>query len=216
MKFLNFILRTAIAIPVSFLAWMILFFGFAQTFWFSVALALSGGVIIYSAIQWYTTDIFLKKHQLTRKEYIYIRKNLREAKEKISRLQKSILNARSISSFSQMVRINRLVKKVYNIVKKEPKRFYQAERFFFYHLDSVVELTEKHAFLAAQSVKDAKLHLSLQETRHTIEQLIQSVEQDLYDLLSKDMDHLAFELDVAKHSLKKWVQPPLHERSSKK
>lgn len=214
MKFLYFLLRMAIALPVSFMVWVILFFGFAQSFWLSVGLALSGGALLYGTVQSYMNHIFLKRHQLTRSEYVYIRKNLHEAKAKISRLQKAYFNVRSISSFSQIHRLNRLIKRIYTIVKKEPKRFYEAERFFFYHLDSVVELTEKHAFLAAQAVKDVHLRRSLQETRHTIEQLIQSIEQDLYDLLSTDMNHLAFELDVAKHTLKKWV-PPLHERSSK-
>lgn len=34
--------------------------------------------------------------------------------------------------------------------------FYEAEDFFFSHLDSLVELTEKYAFLEKQPVKDKK------------------------------------------------------------
>ena len=214
MNFLRILLRLATAIPVSFIIWTALFFGLSQPFWFSVGFAFAGGALLYYVMLWYMNHAFLKKHQLTWKEYVYIRKNLREAKEKISRLHKAYFHARSLSTFNQIFRLNRLVKRIYTIVKKEPKRFYQAERFFFYHLDSVVELTEKHAFLAAQSVDDAKMHLSLQETKHMIEQLIQTVEQDLKELLSPDVDHLSFELDVAKHTLRKWTPP--HERSANK
>jgi 5-bromo-4-chloroindolyl phosphate hydrolysis protein len=47
------------------------------------------------------------------------------------------------------------------------------------------------------------MELSLSETRWTIAQLTENIEKDLYDLLEKDIDHLQFELDVAKHSLSK-------------
>lgn len=215
MSVLYFFIRAAVAFPVSFVLWLVVFFGLAVPFWPSVGLALLGGAIAYGGLQWYMNFSTLKAYGLTRREYTYIRKNLKDAKDKINRIQKAFIHIRSISTFTQMLRINRLVKRIYNIVKKEPKRFYQAERFFFYHLDSVVELTEKHAFLAAQPIKDADIDRSLRETRDTIEQLIKKMEDDLYRLVSTDVEHLTFELDVAKHALNKWT-PPEQERSSHK
>lgn len=207
MRLLHFLIGLTTAGPVSILVGLFLFFGLAQPFWVSVGFALSSGVVVTGGVYGYFRHSFLKKHRLTRKEYTYIRKNLIEARGKIRRLQKSYINVRSISAFRQLYRVNRLVKKIYNIVKREPRRFYQAKRFFFYHLDSVIELTEKYVFLTAQSVQDKKMDTTLQETRQTIEALIQSIERDLYDLLATDLDHLEFELDVAKHSLKKWGYP---------
>lgn len=66
-----------------------------------------------------------------------------------------------------------------------------------------MELTEKYAFLASQPKRSAKLEVSLSETRMTIDKLAKQLEEDLYDLLETDIEHLEFELDVAKHSLKK-------------
>lgn len=215
MNMINQLARLSAAFSVSFLAWLLFFFGLAQPFGLSIGLAAGVGVILLGGMQWYAHHLFLQKHQLKWKEYAYIRKNLHEAKEKIGRLQKSYVHVRSLTGLKRLFTVNRLAKRIYTIVKKEPKRFYQAERFFFYHLDSVVELTEKHAFLSAQIIKDAQLQQSLHNTRLMIDQLIKSIEKDLRHLLSKDMDHLEFELDVAKHSLQ--IQgKPLNERSSGK
>ena len=87
--------------------------------------------------------------------------------------------------------------------KKEPKRFFQAERFYYSHLDSIVELSEKYAFLNTQPSKTPELMESLQETKGTIHQLADTLEKDLYIVLEDDIDHLQFELDVAKQELKK-------------
>ena len=105
---------------------------------------------------------------------------------------------------------------MYAIVNKDPRRFYQSERFFFYHLDSVVELSERYALLAAQPVKNDKMYISLKETRSTLEDLSESIKKDIYHVLSTDVDDLKFELDVAKHSLKKLDYHPLDDERSTK
>lgn len=205
--FLYFILRTALALPITIGTWLLCFFAYDQTFLVSSAISLVVGGIVFYGVKWMTNRSFLKENHLTRKEYIYIQKNLEEAKAKINRLQKVFVHIRSLHNLRQMLTINRLVKRIYAIVKKEPRRFYQAERFFFYHLDSIVELTEKYAFLANQPLKDEKMYQQLSETRQTIEDLSKSIENDLYQVLSTDIDHLDFELDVAKHSLKRLEHP---------
>jgi 5-bromo-4-chloroindolyl phosphate hydrolysis protein len=206
-SFFSFITRVFVAIPATALVWLISYFGFSQTFFLSSVYALLGGTVIYFAVKWLTTRKFLKKHQLSRKEYVYIAKNLQEAKKKIQRLQKVFFNVRNIGAFKQMLELIRLVKRIYTIIRREPRRFYQAERFFFYHLDSIVELSEKYAFLASQPVKNNELYFSLKDTRDTLKDLKRSIENDLYDVLSKDIDHLSIELDVAKHSLKTTEHP---------
>jgi 5-bromo-4-chloroindolyl phosphate hydrolysis protein len=84
-----------------------------------------------------------KKYGLSRREYYYILDQLKEAKAKLSRLQHLFLKVRSLRSLKQMIELNSLVKRIYSVVKKEPKRFYEIEPFFYSHLDSVVELAEK-------------------------------------------------------------------------
>ncbi|MBG9913661.1 protein xpaC [Bacillus sonorensis] len=200
---LHFLLRVYTASTMSVLLWLISFFAFDQTFLLSSLYAGAGWAAIYLGGKWYGTHLFLKESQLTRREFAYIKQNLQEAKAKIARLRKALFKVKNIQTIKQNLEILRIVRKIYTVTKNDPKRFYQAERFYYQTLDSIVELTEKYAFLASQPKRSAKLEVSLSETRMTIDKLAKQLEEDLYDLLETDIEHLEFELDVAKHSLKK-------------
>ncbi|MED3622543.1 5-bromo-4-chloroindolyl phosphate hydrolysis family protein [Neobacillus thermocopriae] len=200
---LSFFIRSFAAVPVAMFTGLVSFLFFHVNFLPSVGLALASGGITYLVLGVVMTSLFLKKHQLSRKEYRYIKKNLAEAKKKISRLNKSLFSIRDLSSVKQRIDILRIVKKIQKMAQKEPKRFYQAEQFYFSHLDSVVELTEKYSFLASQPKKSLEINQSLIETRQTLNELTKVLEEDLYHVVSDDVDHLNFEIDVAKHSIKK-------------
>jgi 5-bromo-4-chloroindolyl phosphate hydrolysis protein len=198
------------------LVWLIFFLGFQMSFLPSSIYATLIGGATFFGVKWYFDYRFLKKNRLTRKEYAYIQKNLLDAKRKITRLQKAFFSVRSMGAFKQLYELIKLAKRMYAIVNKDPRRFYQSERFFFYHLDSVVELSERYALLAAQPVKNDKMYISLKETRSTLEDLSESIKKDIYHVLSTDVDDLKFELDVAKHSLKKLDYHPLDDERSTK
>ncbi|MFD1707073.1 5-bromo-4-chloroindolyl phosphate hydrolysis family protein [Siminovitchia sediminis] len=198
------------------LIWLILFLGFDMGFLSSAGIAALAGALTFFGLKAVTDYRFLKKYKLTRKEYAYIQRNLQDAKKKMARLQKSFLSVRSMGAFKQLYELNKLVKRMYSIVNKDPRKFYQSERFFFYHLDSVVEISERYARLASQPVKNDQIYLSLKETQHTLEDLNQSIKKDIYQVLSSDVDDLQFELDVARHSLKKLEYHPLDEERSTK
>jgi 5-bromo-4-chloroindolyl phosphate hydrolysis protein len=196
------------------LIWLILFLGFQIPFFPSTGISILAGLVTFFGIKWISDYRFLKKNGLTRREYAYIQKNLQEAKRKVSRLQKAFFSVRTIGAFKQLYELSRLVKRMYTIVQKDPRRFYQSETFFFYHLDSVVELSERYARLAAQPVKNDQIYLSLKETQSTLEDLSESIKKDIYHVLSTDVDDLQFELDVARHSLKKLEYHPLDDERS--
>jgi 5-bromo-4-chloroindolyl phosphate hydrolysis protein len=200
--FLSFIIRTSIAVPTAVIVLPVSFFAFGQTLLLSSTFSLVGGAVAYFGTGMYTKSRFLKKHKLTRKEYQYIKKNLKEAKPKIHRLNKALFKIRHVPSLKERIDILRVTRKIYRLTKLEPKRFYKAERFYFSHLDSVLELTEKYAFLAAQPKKNQDLEKSLYETRQTLSELSRILEKDLHEVISDDIDHLNFEIDVAKNSIK--------------
>lgn len=202
-SFLSFIVRTSIAVPTAVVVWPVSFFGFGQPLLLSTAISIGGGVVTYWTTSVYMKSRFLKKHQLTRKEYLYIKKNLEEAKPKINRLNKALFKIPHIPSLKERVDVLRITRKIYRLTRLEPKRFYKAEQFYFSHLDSIVELTEKYAFLSSQPKKNHELDRSLYDTRQTLTELAQLLEEDLYKIISDDIDHLNFEIDVAKKSIKK-------------
>lgn len=200
-SFLSFLIRAAVSIPSAITIWLVSFLTLNYTFWFSSGLALAGGALVFGLASFYTGSKFLKKNGLTRKEYRYIKKNLEEAKQKISRLHKTLFSIRHLPSLKERVELLRVIRKIYTMTKREPKRFYQAERFYFSHLDSVLELTEKYAFLSSQPKRNREIEWSLAETRSTLSEMSKLVEKDLYHVLENDIDHLNFEIDVAKYSI---------------
>ena len=201
--FFEFILRSAAGVSTTILVWLISFFSFDQTVLVSLLIGFLGGTGVYLLLGWILNKQYLKENGITRREYKYIRNNLKEAKEKINRLQKAVLRIRNFPDMKQNYEVIKLVNKIYSTTKKEPKRFFKAEQFYFTNLDSIVEITEKYALLHSQPAKTPELKISLKETRLTIDKLTDSLENDLYRVLEDDIDDLRFELDVAKKTMER-------------
>jgi 5-bromo-4-chloroindolyl phosphate hydrolysis protein len=201
--FFEFILRSAAGVSTTILVWLISFFAFDQTVLASLLIGFLGGTGVYLLLRWILNKQYLKENGITRREYKYIRTNLKEAKEKINRLQKAVLRIRNFPDMKQNYEVIKLVNKIYSTTKKEPKRFFKAEQFYFTNLDSIVEITEKYALLHSQPAKTPELKISLKETRLTIDKLTDSLENDLYRVLEDDIDDLQFELDVAKKTMER-------------
>lgn len=184
--------------------WLISFLAFDQPFLLSSFYALLSGGVVYFSLKQIGHFQHLRKNGLTRKEYKFIEENLKEAKQKIVRLRKSLTSVREIAHIKQNFNMIRTVQKIYSNTKKEPRRFYQAERFFYSHLDSLVELTEKYVFLSSQPAKTKELSRSLRDTREMISEINDAIEEDLRLMLVDDVDTLHFELDVAKQSMNRF------------
>ena len=201
-RFITLFLQVIVTINISAIAGVVSLITFDQTFLNSIGYSIMIGVLTYWTSTVFLRHRFLKKHQLTRKEYQYIKKNMEEAKPKLVRLRKALLSMKHLLSLKQRIELIKITRKIYNLTKNEPKRFYLAEQFYFSHLDSALELSEKYVFISGQPKKDKSMELTLYETRRTLEELTQFIEKDLYHVISDDINELQFELDVAKHSIK--------------
>ncbi|MCT2536442.1 5-bromo-4-chloroindolyl phosphate hydrolysis family protein [Aquibacillus koreensis] len=199
-KFLTVVVRIMIAIPVKSTIWLVSFFAYDLPYWHASAIALLGAGLTYGLLSASIYFRTLKKNQLKMREYRYIRKNLEEANRKIRRMQKALFSIRQFAFLKEVFDMLRTVRKIYQVTKKEPKRFYQGEKFYFSHLDSAVELTEKYVLLSSQPKKNSEMEKALSETRHTIKEMKTTIENDLYHILSGDLEQLHFELDYAKHT----------------
>jgi len=212
-SFLLFLIRTGVALPTGILTWFVSMFAFNQGFFLSVIYAVGLGTAAYFLADGISSHRFLKKHALTRKEYKFIQKQLKEANSKISRLNRAMLQIRHLPSIKKRIDFIRVTKKIYRLTKQEPKRFYKAEKFYYSHLDSAVEIAEKYALLSAQPKKNYDLQETLTETRITLEKLSFTLEEDLHEILADDIDDLHFEMDVVRHTLdsKKLDNKPIDE-----
>lgn len=174
------------------------YFGFDQTFLLSSFIAILGGGAVFYSMKYGTQSRLLRRNGLTKREYKIVQQNLREAKEKIQRLQKSFFQIQNLANAKQNFETLRVINKIYNVTKKEPRRFFLVEDFYFSHLDSIVELAEKYTFLASQPAKTIELTRSLHETRDTMNDMVKIIEQDLHKMIEGDINNLNFEIDVAK------------------
>jgi len=200
-------IRHIINIPVMITSWSILYFMVNTGFWISSGLAIGIYVITNFTIKKIQHRRIMKKYQLTPSEYFHIRKQLKEANTKITILNKHYTKVRSFNSFKQLFEMNRLAKRIVSLVKSNPRKFYQAEKFFYAHLDSAVELTSKYTLLVSQPVKNADIKIALQDTRDTLQSINSIMEEDLEGLLASDIEQLKMELDFVKLSTHKKVQP---------
>lgn len=172
--------------------------------WFDVNFGISTllGVVGYGVsnvvIKYVQQFRFLKKWGLTHSEYKHIEMQLSEANTELRNINRCYTKIRSFSIFKQLLEMNRMAKRIINIVRKNPRKFYQAEQFFYAHIHSASELTEKYALLSTQPIKSADVHLTLQETRDTLESLNNVMQEDLQTVLASDIEELKMELDFAK------------------
>ena len=196
--FLQFLARQAAAITATGSICLISVFAFEQNFLLSVVYGLIGGVGTYYSTKQLQVYQDAKKNGLTRKEYKFISENLKEAKKKIIRLQRAFLDVRQLGNARENFEILRTVKRIYANTKREPHRFFQAESFYYKHLDSLVEIVEKYAYLSKQPVKSREMNEMMRDSRQTILALGLTVNKDLKVMLRDDVETLDFELDVAR------------------
>lgn len=169
----------------------------------SMLYATIGWVAMFAGSRWGAFQLFLKKHGLSRSDYVYIKKHLKEAGHQLVRLKKALFAVKNVQTIKHNYEILRLARRIYTITQKEPNRFYDAQRFYFESLNSVVELTEKYAMLYNQPNRSHELEMTLSHTRVTLTELQKQLTNDLQQLLGRDIEALHIELEVADKMIKK-------------
>lgn len=193
----HFVMRHTTSFILSFLALTasILFFDInAFVTLFSMVVVYIGSASLMKTIQ---KRKQLQLFGLTKAEYHHIEEQLQLAQQRLAALQKQYLRVRSVTSFKKILEIGRIGKRIIATVKKDPRRFYAAEQFFYAHLESAVTLTEKYTLLTSQPLKDAEVKMALQQTQQTIELMHETIEGDLKGVLANDIEHLKIEIDFA-------------------
>ena len=165
--------------------WSILAFPF-------VYFGLSKGILFYQQMKQ------AKLFQLSRVEFLHIEKQLDLANKNASALTQKYVQVRSVKSFRVIYDMSKLSKRIIALVKKDPKKFYLIEEFFYAHLPSAVELSDKYAILTKEKVTGTDIHLALNDARVTLKELNETMEGDLKRALATDIESLKIELDFAK------------------
>ncbi|MET3574881.1 5-bromo-4-chloroindolyl phosphate hydrolysis family protein [Bhargavaea ullalensis] len=196
-NFQQFLTRQAIMLPVSFGSWLALLLGAGMGFVPATGLLIAIYLAGDFSIRQIQTTSEVKRLGMTRSEYKHIDHQLSEAKAKLRQLNAHYGNIRSVQAFRQLNELNKLSKRIIGIVRQNPKKFYNVEKFFYAHLDSAVELSSKYALLANQPTKDEEMKAALQQTRETLGDLNIEIQKDVKRALATDLETLRFELDYA-------------------
>lgn len=197
-SFENFIKRQSISLPLMTVMFPVLYMGAEIGMIASGAVAAGTYIASNSTVKQFQFSSDSKKLGMTRSEYKNIRNQVKEAKNKIKQLQSNYYKVRSISSFKQLMELTRFANKIVAQVQLNPRKFYLVESFFYSHLDTALELTEKYTLLVGQPVKDRDLKIALQDTRETLRSMTSVMERDLQKVLSTDVEKLRMELDYAR------------------
>lgn len=199
----NFIRRQSVSLPITGVMFPILYLGAEIGLLASGAIAAGTYLASNSTIKQVQFSSTSKELGMTRSEYKHVLKQVQEAKLKTKRLQGQYYRVRSISSFRQLMEMSKLSNKIIAVVQQHPRKFYLAESFFYSHLDSALELTEKYTVLVGQPVKDRDIKIALQDTRETLQSMNRVMQNDLKKVLSSDVEQLRMELDYARLAVDK-------------
>lgn len=193
----NFLSRHAINFLLSFTLLTVLVVSFDLTFLgllsFFVAYYVSNKVVLGIQKMRRSRQLGLK-----RAEYKHIEEQLKTARESVTKLNSNYVRVRSAKSFRTIYETSKVAKRLINIVNTNPHKFYAVEDFFYAHLPSAVQLSEKYALLTREQVKGTDIHVALEDTRKTLKGLHDTIEEDLKLALQSDIEHLKIELDFAK------------------
>ena len=198
---MDFITRHALNFLFSITLGIISFFNIGE--WFAIAVPIVSYFISNKLILTFQTYKRRKQLGLTKTEYRQIELQLKKAREQINKLTQQYTRVRSIKSFKLINETSKVSRRIINIVNSDPHKFYAVEDFFYAHLPSAVELTDKYTLLTKEQVKGTDIHLALEETRKTLKDLHGTIEEDLKLALQSDIENLKIELDFAKLSNEK-------------
>lgn len=207
--FEKFIMRHGISLPIMTAVFPVLYLGAEIGIIASGAVAAGSYIASTSTIKQFQFSSDSKRFHMTRSEYKHVRIQIKEARAKIKQLQSNYYRVRSISYYKQIREIVRLGQKIVSHVQQNPRKFYLAEPFFYSHLDSALELTEKYTLLVGQPLKDKELKIALQDTREMLGSMIGVMETDLKKVLSTDVEQLRMELEYAQLTLEQHDKLPL-------
>lgn len=198
---LSFTLRLLGSSALGVISWFVYFFGFDVGFFISFIYAVATGAVVFLGLKYFSKWRHIRESNLSYREYKYIHTHLREGKLKISRIQRNMFRVGGLTQIMKSYDVIKTIRKIHSIVTRDPIRFYEIEPFYYAHLDSLAELMERYVFLDTQPVKTKEINDSLKETKRTIGEMSQTIDDDLKQLLEKDVKELQLEIKVAQKSI---------------
>ena len=196
-------LNLMISIPLGIVAWSISLFSLELGWLPSLLIMVGVPVTFYSGFKGVLLYNFLKKHNLSYKDYKYIDSQINIAEKKVKKLNLALIKMKHLSSIKMRLEFIQNNRKLMAEIKKDPKKFYQAENFFYQYLDSAVELASRYNLLVSHPTKSFDYEETLHSTRKTLFELKPLIDEQLNLVLNNNIEHLQLEIDIAKLAIDK-------------
>lgn len=183
------------SLNIAILTFAISFFSTSNQIHFGVLGSIVGFILSY----WLLKRKLLPNDELDkieRKEKKYALAQIKEAKEKVKKINSTRFKVRSIFVYQNITKLYKISTKVIKIVEKEPVRYRTAQTFFQQHLDSSAIITEKYVQLLSQPVRTHEVSTALRETERALKQLERNMEKEMLVVLSGDMHNLSTEIKL--------------------
>lgn len=96
---------------------------FPSSCWIVDTVCDDGWSVMFAGSRWAAFQLFLKKHGLSRSDYVYIKQHLKEAGQKLVRLKKALFAVKNVQTIKHNYEILRLARRIYTITKRNRTGF---------------------------------------------------------------------------------------------
>ncbi|WP_251516914.1 MULTISPECIES: 5-bromo-4-chloroindolyl phosphate hydrolysis family protein [unclassified Staphylococcus] len=197
------LLGVIIGFPIAIIAWIVSVFALEIQMVFDALISALTFLFVYFPTQRLTSRKYLKEIGLSRRDYLFVKNQLKQVQEKNKRILKSFVNIRSLKDFKQINDIYRISRAIFLSVKQQPAIFFNVESFFYSHIDNALILIESYTRLAKSPKKSQEEKQKLEQTRITLEEVRRTMVADLKRVNESDFNKLDVEIEVNKMEQKR-------------
>lgn len=134
--------------------------------------------------------------QAFNKDALYIKKTLRQAAQKNSKVGSYLAKWRMWKVWLKVRRIHKLNEQILSTIQKDPKRFPLGDKFFSLYLDSTLQVLGDYLTLVSQPVRNAEVAKGLSDSEASLNEIMKGLELELTQILNTEIQSLEAEKDV--------------------
>ncbi|MZP30468.1 hypothetical protein GTO91_12165 [Heliobacterium undosum] len=131
----------------------------------------------------------------------YLEKIHKEARRKWKVIGRYRFKVRSLSIWLKVTRLYKIAEQILDITGKDLRQINKAQAFFNHYLDATVTILEKYSLLSSQPISNDEIRDALEKTHTGLQDLVHGYEEQLNNLLAKDLLELDVEVNVLKQTL---------------
>lgn len=103
---------------------------------------------------------------------------------------------------AKVAEIAKLVERILDDIRKDPKDLKNARQFLSYYLDATIKIVDRYVEISAQGLSDASVQTSLRKVEGMLETIRAAFEKQLARLLSDDVLDLDTELGLLEKTIR--------------